>query len=120
MENQTLNQETTLVQEETKELAFNQVRLSDGRVVEMRELLGSDEMVVAAQLGDVFEANGSGAIIFQNCLIARTIVKIDEQPAPRLRTYEHVRDFLSSFKGKDYAKIKRLFDKVNGDGEGND
>ena len=107
--------------EETKqtELAFNQVRLSDGRIVELRELLGSDEMIVAGQLGDVFEANGSGAIIFQNCLIARTIVKVNEQPVQPLRKYEDVRDFLSGFKAKDYLKIKRLFDKVNGDSEGN-
>ncbi|MBL0386228.1 hypothetical protein JJB07_06125 [Tumebacillus sp. ITR2] len=103
-----------------QELAFNQVRLSDGRIVDMREMLGSDEMIVAGQLGDVFEANGSGAIIFQNCLIVRTISKIDGVDVPRLRNYEQVRDFLSNFKAKDYTRIKRLFETLNGDQEGND
>jgi hypothetical protein len=81
-----------------EELAENQVRLSDGRIVEMRELIGSDEMVVAGQLGDVFEPNGSGAVIFQTCLIVRTITKIGGVETPRFRSYENVRDFLLLFK----------------------
>jgi hypothetical protein len=101
-------------------LAFNQVRLSDGRLVEMREMIGSDEMIVAGQLGGVFEPNGAGAVIFQSCLIVRTILKVDGVEPPRFRNYEGVRDFLGGFKGKDYTKIKKLFEKLNGDGEGNE
>lgn len=101
------------------ELQENQVRLSDGRIVEMRELVGSDEMIVAGQLGDVFEPNGAGAVIFQTCLIARTITKVGGIDTPRFRNYEGVREFLSNFKGKDYAKIKKLFETLNGD-EGNE
>ncbi|KEO82995.1 hypothetical protein [Tumebacillus flagellatus] len=103
----------------SQELPFNQVRLSDGRLVEMREMIGSDEMIVAGQLGGVFEPNGAGAVIFQSCLIVRTIVKVDGMEPPRFRNYEGVRDFLAGFKGKDYTKIKKLFEKLNGDGEGN-
>lgn len=103
----------------TQELADNQVRLSDGRILEMRELIGSDEMIVAGQLGDVFEPNGAGAVIFQTCLIARTITKVGDQEPPRFRSYEMVRDFLGNFKGKDYAKIKKLFEQLNSD-EGNE
>lgn len=115
---QTIPSETIITGQQ--ELSFNQIRLSDGRLVEMREMLGSDEMIVAGQLGGVFEPNGAGAVIFQSCLIVRTIVSVDGVEPPRFRNYEGVRDFLAGFKGKDYSKIKKLFEKLNGDGEGNE
>lgn len=96
-------------------LADNQVKLSDGRIVELRELKGSDEMVVAAQLGDNFTPDGAGAVIFQSCLIAQTITKVGDANRPALRGFGAYRDYLSSFKGKDWNRIKKLFDVLNGD-----
>ncbi|GIM47040.1 hypothetical protein DNHGIG_25890 [Collibacillus ludicampi] len=120
VENQVMH-EPAPAQPEQQPLAENQVRLSDGRIVEMREAVGSDEMIVAGQLGDVFEANGAGGVIFQTCLIARTITKIDGQPVQNLRGYESVRDFLAGFKAKDWNKIRALYNKLNGDdAQGND
>lgn len=97
----------------------NSVLLSDGRTIVLREALASDEMIVAGQLGDVFEANGAGSVIFNSCLIARTIVSVDGSPAPIMRNYESVRDFLAGFKGKDWRKIAAKYKELNGD-EGND
>lgn len=92
-----------------------QVKLSDGRIVELREQKGSDEMVVAAQLGDNFTPDGAGAIIFQNCLIAQTVTKVGDQPRPPLRGFAAYRDFLAQFKGKDWNRIKKKYDELNGD-----
>lgn len=106
---------------ESKELDYNQVKLSDGRIVEMRETIGCDEMVVAAQLGDTFEANGAGSVIFHTCLIAHTIVSIDGVKVVPMRNFEAVRDLLAGFKGRDYKKIAVLYNKLNNEGaEGNE
>lgn len=106
---------------EVKQLADNEAKLSDGRVVTVRELVGSDEMIVAAQLGKVFTPDGGGAVVFQSCLIARSVESINGQPVTPMRSYSEYRDFLAMFKSKDYSKIKKLYDKVNGDdAEGND
>jgi hypothetical protein len=102
-----------------EELADNQVKLSDGRIVEIRESTGADELVVAAELGDTFQANGGGGVIFMTCLIAKTVVSIDGKPLPPLRGYAAYRDFASQFKSKDWNKIRNLYQKLNGD-EGND
>lgn len=103
----------------TVELADNQVKLSDGRIVDMRESTGADEMIVASELGDKFEANGSGGVIFMTCLIAKTISGIDGKPLPPLRGYAAYRDFAAQFKSKDWNKIRNLYQKLNGD-EGNE
>lgn len=118
VENQVMH-EPASDQPEQQPLADNQVKLSDGRVVEMREQLGNDEMIVAAQLGNVFTPDGAGAVIFQSCLIARTITSIDGVKPQPMRNYEAYRDFLAQFKGKDFNRIKKLYEKLNGDGEGN-
>lgn len=97
------------------DLAYNQLKLSDGRIIEMREQVGNDEMIVAAQLGKVFTPDGGGAVVFQSCLIARTIVSIDEKKCEPLRGYESYRDFLGQFSGKDLTRIKKLYEKLNDD-----
>lgn len=100
-----------------EKLAENQVKLSDGRIVEIRESTGADEMVVAAELGDTFGANGGGAVIFQSCLIAKTLSKINGEPVEPIRGFEGYRNFLSLFHSKDWNKIRNLYQKLNGDDE---
>jgi hypothetical protein len=78
-------------------------------------------MIVAAQLGNVFTPDGGGAVVFQSCLIARSIESIDGKPVSNAKKFQDYRDLLSEFKSKDYAKIKKKYDVVNGEGsEGND
>jgi hypothetical protein len=77
-------------------------------------------MIVAGQLGDVFEPNGAGAVIFQTCLIARTIVSVGGVKPAVMRDYTAVRDYLAQFRAKDWNKIKVLYNKLNGDDEGNE
>ncbi|MDB5083315.1 MAG: hypothetical protein JWN30_201 [Bacilli bacterium] len=107
-------------QEQTVEgIAHDEVKLSDSRVVKLRETIGNDEMIVASQLGDIFEPNMAGQVIFNSCLMVRTIVSIDGKPVESMRKYEEVRDFLASFKGKDWKKIAAKYKQLNED-EGND
>lgn len=101
-------------------LADNQVKLSDGRIVEMRESTGADEMIVSAELGDNFQANGAGYTIMQSCLTAKTVTKIDGQPIPTIRGYAAYRDFTAGFKSKDWNRIKTLYNTLNGEDEGNE
>lgn len=101
----------------------NEVRLSDGRIIEMREATGADEMIVPAQLGKVFTSDGAGSIIYMNCLIIRTVVSIDGKPVEAMRSFEAYRDFMGNIKGKDLTRIKALYNKLNDDvddEEGND
>lgn len=100
-----------------EKLAENQVKLSDGRIVEIRESTGADEIAVAAELGDIFGANGGGAVIFQSCLMAKSISKINGEPVEPLRGYEEYRNFLSLFRSKDWSKVRNLYQKLNGDDE---
>lgn len=102
------------------QLAENQVKLSDGRVITMREATGSDEMIVAGYLGDVYTADTSGSVILLNCLIAISIEKINDEKVSPLRGFEAFRDFMGSFKQKDWRKIRTLYYKINGDEEGNE
>ncbi|NRD80283.1 hypothetical protein HPT25_23455 [Bacillus sp. BRMEA1] len=114
----TADDQTVLV-DKTDELADNQVKLSDGRVVEMRESTGADEMAVSAELGDTFQMNGGGMMIYQSCMIAKTITNIDGKSIPPMRGYAAYRDFAAGFKSKDWVKIKQLYNKLNGAAEGN-
>jgi hypothetical protein len=107
--------------EQTEKLAFNEVRLSDGRIVTIKELVGSDEMVVAAQLGKVFTPDGGGAIVYRSCLVARSIESIDGKPVSPCKSFQDYRDLSGQFKSKDYALIKNKYEELNGEGEeGND
>lgn len=99
-----------------EKLADNQVKLSDGRIVEIRESTGADEMVISGELGDTFEANGGGFLIMRSCLIAKSITSINGNPVPPMRGFEQYRDFAGSFKTKDWNKIRELYDRLNSEG----
>lgn len=100
-----------------EKLAENQVKLSDGRIVEMRESTGADEMAVSAELGDVITNSAGGMLIFQSCLIAKVVTKINGESVAPLRGYEEYRNFLSLFRSKDWGKVRILYNKLNGDDE---
>lgn len=104
----------------TEKLEENQVKLSDGRIIELREATGADEMIVSAELGDNFQANGGGVVIMQTCLIAKTVTKIDGNPIPPRRGFAEYRDFAGNFRSKDWNKIRNLYNILNGeDDKGN-
>lgn len=104
---------------EKKELKENQVGLSDGRIIEMREATGADELAVAGELGNAFQANGGGTVIYLTCLIVKTIISIDGKPVRPMHGYEAYREFAATFKSKDFTKIRNLYRKLSGDEEGN-
>jgi hypothetical protein len=99
-------------------LADNQVKLSDGRIVELRELTGADEMIVSAELGKAFTPDAGGSVILQTCLLVKSIAAIDGQPVEKVKGFEGVRDFLKQFKSKDYNRIRMLYVSMNGEEEG--
>lgn len=106
-------------QDVEKGLAFDEVKLSDGRIVKLREGKGSDDFVIAAELGPVLAGNAGSAIILINAGIAKTIVSIDGKPVEPLRDFEKYRDLLDSFKSKDWSKISKKYNELNGDDEKN-
>jgi hypothetical protein len=108
-------------QAEVKEVALaeNQVKLSDGRIVTLREATGSTEMIVAAYLGDQYTPDTAGSVILMCCLVVYSIEKINEEKAPTLRKFEDFRDLMDSFRKVDFNKIRSLYYKMNSDAEGN-
>jgi hypothetical protein len=99
------------------ELAVNQVQLSDGRIVEVREARGNDEMIVAAQLGETLGAGSGGFIVFQNCMVARCIDKIDGGKPLQLKNFANYRDLMGGFNKKDWNKIEKLYNSLNAEDE---
>lgn len=104
--------------EEKKSLEYNEVQLKDGRIVKLREAKGSDNMIIAAELGPVLEPNAGSALILLDAQIAKTIVSIDNKPTEPLRNYEKYRDLLDMFSGRDWKRITAKYNEINGD-EGN-
>jgi hypothetical protein len=103
-----------------RELADNEVRLSDGRIVVMRETTAADEAVVAQMLGDKVSLQGAGIQVLTQANALKAIESIDGEPLKKedgsrnlFRTYN---DFLSAarqFKSKDMNKIIRKYAEMN-------
>lgn len=103
------------VNKDEVQLNDNQVKLSDGRVVTVREALGNDEMILAAQLGNVYEPNASGYTILRSCLVARCVEKVDDKTVLAMKKFSEYRDFMGQFKAKDWDKVVALFNQINTD-----
>lgn len=99
------------------DLKQNEVKMRDGRIVAIKEISGADEMIVASQLGKLFEPNGGGAFVFQTCLIARSVESVDGVPVKPMKGYEDYREFMGQFRGSDSAKIKAKYQEINGEGD---
>jgi hypothetical protein len=96
-----------------RELADNEVRLSDGRIVVMREMTGGDEIAVAQMLGDKVSLQGAGAQVLAQANMLKSIESIDGKPAPILRTYNDILSFARQFKSKDMVKMLQKYAELN-------
>jgi hypothetical protein len=102
-----------MANQEQRALADDEVLLSDGRIVKMREGTGADEISVAQMLGDRVSLQGAGAQILIQANALKTIESIDGQNPPVLRTYNDFLAFARQFKTKDLNKITRKYAELN-------
>lgn len=119
MEDQEVMHEQADVEDNQKQeqLADNEVRLSDGRLVVMRETTGADDAAVAKMLGDNVSLQGAGAAILVQATALKAVVSIDGQDAPILASYKNFLAFSSKFKSKDLRKIQVKYMQMNSEAD---
>ncbi len=103
-----------------EDLESNEVVLSTGSKVIMKESTGVDEIMVAQMLGDKVNLQGAGAQILMQANTLKCIESVDGQPLKKpdgatnfLRTYN---DFLAAarlFKTKDLNRLMRKYAEMN-------
>ena len=95
------------------ELGDDEVRLSDGRLVKMRETTGADEAAVVQILGDHISLNGAGGQVLVQANALKSIASIDGQSPPVFRSYNDYLKFAREFKTKDLARLTRKYVALN-------
>lgn len=100
------------------ELNPNQVELTDGRVVALRETTGSDEIAAGAMLGKHFTQDAAGIGMYTKALVHRSITDIDGKP---LNTgpikFADFRAFWAEIKTRDSQRLMKKYQELNGDDE---
>ncbi|EPZ47632.1 hypothetical protein [Alicyclobacillus acidoterrestris] len=96
-----------------RELMSNEIKLSDGRIVAMRESTGADDIAVARMLGDKVSLQGAGQTILMQANALKCIESIDNQPAPIMNNYETFVNLARQFKTKDMNKILLKYAEMN-------
>jgi len=98
------------------ELNPNQVALSDGRVVTMRETTGADEMAASAMLGKHFTQDAAGINLYSKALAHRAITDVDGSPLHNGPIkFDGFRSFWGSTKTRDGQRILKKYTDLNGD-----
>lgn len=95
------------------ELADDEVRLSDGRVVKMRETNGADEAAVAQMLGDKVSLQGAGAKVLVQANTLKSIVSIDGQTPSVMRSYNDFIGLSRQFKSRDINRLMTKYAELN-------
>ncbi len=91
----------------------DEVKLSDGRIVKMRETNGADEAAVVQILGDHVSLQGAGAQVLVQANTLKAIVSIDGAAPPIFRSYNDYKSFARQFKTKDLNKLVRKYTQMN-------
>lgn len=95
------------------EISDDEVRLSDGRLVKMRETTGADEAAVVAMLGDHISLNGAGSQVLVQANALKSIATIDGQAPPIMRSYNDYLKFARTFSTKNLARITKKYVALN-------
>ena len=96
----------------------NQVKLSDGRVVTLRETTGSDEIAAAAMLGSHFTQDASGAALYTKALAHRAIVDIDGVAVTKGPIkFKDFNAFWKDIKTRDSGKLMVKYQEMNSDSD---
>lgn len=99
------------------EPADDEVKLSDGRIVKMRETTGADEAAVAQMLGDKISLQGAGAAILVQANALKAIESIDGQGPPIMRSYNDYLKFARQIKTKDFNRITMKYMAMNNEAD---
>lgn len=95
------------------EIGEDEVKLSDGRLVKMRETTGADEAVVVSLLGDHISLSGAGGQVLVQANALKSIASIDEQSPPIMRSYNDYLKFARQFKTKDLTRLTKKYVALN-------
>ena len=95
------------------EIGDDEVKLSDGRLVKMRETTGADEAAVVQLLGDHISLKGAGSQILIQADALKSIASIDGQNPPIMRSYNDYLKFAREFKTKDLQRITKKYVELN-------
>ncbi|MCF8566913.1 hypothetical protein LLE49_19525 [Alicyclobacillus tolerans] len=105
------NQE--VMHEQAVEVADDEVKLSDGRIVKMRETTGADDAAVAQMLGDKISLQGAGGAVFVQANALKAVVSVDGVPAPIMQNYRDFIKFSRTFKTRDMNRIASKYAQMN-------
>ena len=108
------------LEETEQQLGDDEIRLSDGRVVKMRETTGADETAVAQILGGKVSLQGAGSVVLVQANALKAIVSIGGQKPPVMNSYNAYLKFASSFKTRDLNRIKMKYADMNLEADEND
>jgi hypothetical protein len=93
----------------------NEIALSDGTRVILRETSGYDDEVNEKLLGRFgYALVGMGPASFGRAMALLSIESIDGEPRLRPRTKRDLDELLLRFKSRDIIKIIRLYNEING------
>jgi hypothetical protein len=107
-ENQEVLHEAAPVQ-----IADDEVKLSDGRTVKLRETTGADDAAVAQMLGNKVSLDGASAQILIQAQALKSIVSIDGQNPGIMKSYNDYLGMARGFKSKDMNRILKKYMELN-------
>lgn len=95
------------------EISDDEVKLSDGRLVKMRETTGADEAAVVSLLGNHISLDGAGGQVLIQANALKSIESIDGQSPPIMRSYNDYLKFARQFSTKNLARLTRKYVALN-------
>jgi len=107
-------QTSNVITNSGQELNANQVRISDGRIIEMRELTGRDEMIVDKVVAtEKVDSAIAYNILNQRVSMWYSIISINGVPVTRLTTMKAVYALAEQFKSKDTLELVKKYQELN-------
>jgi hypothetical protein len=91
----------------------DEVKLSDGRIVKMRETTGADEAAVVRILGNHVSLDGAGGQVLIQANALKSVVSIDGQAPPIMASYNDYMKFARMFTTKNLARLTRKYVALN-------
>lgn len=95
------------------EIGDDEVKLTDGRLVKMKETTGADEAAVVQLLGNKISLSGAGSQILIQANALKSVVAIDGKTPPILCSYNDYLGFARGFKTKDLQRITKKYVELN-------
>lgn len=109
------------VEPEQPALGPNDVRLSTGEVVTLRETTGLDDELSEKLLSRMgYSTSGMGGVSFGRAMMLLAIESIGGRPVLRPRTKRDLDDLLRRFRTRDLVQLSRKYGEINGLGDDND